>query len=255
MSKINSLLSKRLEASKNLSKMKELAERSSQGNLSSFSGIFRITPLSSAEKEKIETILTSYKKETHEIDKDLSLLLDITSEVKAINNQAAILHGERIKKAQTILKNYQDGAFSAWLVATYGNRQTPYNFLQYYELYQQLPEALYQQLDAMPRQAVYTLASRPAPLEQKEAMIKEYRGQTKNECLDLIRKSFPLAGKDQRAQDLISQATTQLKRLKDLFEDPRFKPTQKQKFHLKDLLKALSKGLSGNKFRTFTTPF
>ncbi|MFS8564290.1 MAG: pGP6-D family virulence protein [Rhabdochlamydiaceae bacterium] len=207
MSKLNSLLSKRLETSKNISKMKELAERSSQGNLSSFSGIFRMTPLSPAEKEKIETILSSHKKETQEIAQDLALLLDITSEVKAINNQAAILHGERIKKAQTILKNYQDGAFSAWLVATYGNRQTPYNFLQYYELYQQLPQTLYQNLDAMPRQAVYTLASRSAPLEQKKAVIQEYRGQPKHEILDLIRKTFPLAQKDQRAQILSAKCT------------------------------------------------
>lgn len=239
MSKLNSLLSKRLETSKNLSKMKELAERSSQGNLSSFSGIFRITPLSLAEKEKIQTILNSHKKETQEITQDLALLLDITSEVKAINNQAAILHGERIKKAQSILKNYQDGAFSAWLVATYGNRQTPYNFLQYYELYQQLPQTLYQKLDAMPRQAVYTLASRSAPIEQKEAMIQEYRGQPKNEILDLIRKTFPLAQKDQRAQDLANQAQTQLNRLKDLFEDPRFKPSLKQKSLLKSILTSL----------------
>ena len=243
MSKINSLLSKRLEASKNLSKMKELAERSSQGNLSSFSGIFRVTPLSIAEKEKIQTILSSYKKETQEIEKDLSLLLDITSEVKAINNQAAILHGERIKKAQIILKNYQDGAFSAWLISTYGNRQTPYNFLQYYELYQQLPQTLYQKLDEMPRQAVYTLASRSAPLEQKEAVIQEYKGQPKNEILDIIRKTFPLAQKDQRAQDLFAQATSQLNRLKDLFQDPRFKPSPREKGLLKTLLKKLSQAL------------
>lgn len=66
---------------------------------------------------------------------DLAELSLITSEVKAINNQAAILHGERIKKAQTLLKSYQEGAFSAWLNATYGNRQTPYNLMQYYEFF------------------------------------------------------------------------------------------------------------------------
>ena len=241
MSKINSLLSKRLEASQNLSKMKELAERSSQGNLSSFSGIFRITPLSPSEKEKIENILFSYKKESQETASDLSLLLDITSEVKAINNQAAILHGERIKKAQTILKNYQDGAFSAWLIATYGDRQTPYNFLQYYELTLQLPPPLHQKLDTMPRQAVYTLASRPAPLSQKEALIKEYQGQSKKETLDLIRQTFPLSHKDKRAQDFTNHAFSQLKALKELFEDPRFKPDQKQRNHLRALLKELLK--------------
>ena len=49
------------------------------------------------------------------------------------------------KERKTILKNYRDGAFSAWLIATYGNRQTPYNFLQYYELYITLPEHLHLQ--------------------------------------------------------------------------------------------------------------
>ena len=240
MSKINSLLSKRLGNSQNPSKMKELAERSSQGNLSSFSGVFRMSPLSSIEKEKIQAILNSYKKDAQDIDKDLSLLVEITSEVKAITNQAVILHGERIKKAQTILKHYQDGAFSAWLIATYGNRQTPYNFLQYYELYQQIPQSLYQKLDEMPRQAVYTLASRPAPLEKKEAVIKEYKGQPKNEILDLIRKAFPLNQKDRRAPDLFLQASIQIKQLKSLFEDPRFKPTQEQKKSLKALLKDLA---------------
>ena len=239
MPKINTLLSKRLEASKNLSKMKELAERSSQGNLSSFSGVFRITPLSSTEKDKIVSILTSYKKEAQEIEKDLPLLLELTSEVKAINNQAVILHGERIKKAQTILKNYQDGAFSAWLVATYGNRQTPYNFLQYYELYKQLPHSLYQKFDEMPKQAIYTLASRPAPLEKKEAVIKEYKGEPKHEILDLIRKTFPLDHKDRRAPDRVAQVLLQIKTLKTLIEDPKFTPTPTQKNHLKASLKEL----------------
>lgn len=237
MSKINSLLSNRLK--QKFSKMTELANLSSEGQLSSFSGVFRVSDLSLSEKEKLETILNTYKEETQEIGLDLRDLSNITSEVKAITNQAAILHGERIKRAQEILKKYRDGAFSAWLLITYGNRQTPYNFLQYYELYQQLPRTLLPKLDAMPRQAVYTLASRSAPLEKKEEVIKNYNGQPKNELLGLIRKMFPLDATDKRAEDTANGAITTLKRLKELFKDSRFKPDTKQKQLLEKQLREL----------------
>lgn len=219
--------------------MTELATLSSEGQLSSFSGVFRVNDLSSVEKENLEAILKTYKEETQDIDLDLRDLSNITSEVKAINNQAAILHGERIKRAQEILKKYRDGAFSAWLIATYGNRQTPYNFLQYYELYQQLPRTLHSKLDEMPRQVVYTLASRQAPLDKKEEVIKNYRGQPKNEFLSLIRKMFPLNLDDKRAEDVAAQALSSLKRISKLFEDNRFKPDPKQKQLLKKQLRDL----------------
>src|ERR1700690_3631894 len=134
MSKVNDLLFNRLR--QKFSKMTELAEISSKGNLSSFAGVFKVSPLTVQEKEDLEALLNDYKSESqYAIADDLSTLSSLTSEIKAINKKAAILHGERIQKAQEILKKYRDGAFSAWLVNTYGNRQTPYNFLQYYEFY------------------------------------------------------------------------------------------------------------------------
>ncbi|MGE5196548.1 MAG: CT583 family protein [Anaerolineae bacterium] len=242
MGKVNSLLTQRLKlATEKLSKMTNLAELSSSGNLSSFSGVFRITPLSSKEQEAIQEILESYKEEETNTQEDLRSLLSITSEVKAINNQAAILHGERIKKAQEILGRYRDGAFTAWLIATYGNRQTPYNFLQYYELYTSLPNMLHPQLDAMPRQAVYTLASRSGPLEKKEAIIKGYNGQPKQELLSLIRLTFPLEKDDKRAQNLASYAINALVRLRKLLNHPHFTPSVKQKGLLKQLLHSIEK--------------
>ena len=137
--------------------------------------IFRVFPecselLPSTKKKKqtIESILKSFRlNESYDFDDDLKALMAITSEVKAITNQAVILHGERIKRAQEILKKYRDGAFTAWLFATYGNRQTPYNFLQYYEFYTVMPQALHPKLDQMPRQAVYSLASRAGALREK----------------------------------------------------------------------------------------
>jgi len=241
MSKVNTLLSQRFKvAGEKLSKMTSLAEMSASGNLSSFAGVFRLTALSSIEKEKLATLLKEHRNDSQDIDADLEALSLLTSEVKAINNQAAILHGERIKKAQEILKQYRDGAFSAWLIATYGNRQTPYNFLQYYELYQTLPHMLHPQLDLMPRQAVYTLASRSGSFEKKEEIIKNYKGEPKRELLLLIRKTFPLAKHDARKQDLGEIALNTLRRLHDqLAEEPNWTLTPKQKTEFKKILSSL----------------
>lgn len=240
MVKVNSLLAQRLKmATEKLSKMTNLVEMSSSGNLSSFSGVFRVTELNAKEKETLLSLLTQYKNDRQEIGDDLSQLSAITAEVKAINNQAIILHGERIKKAQNILKSYRDGAFSAWLIAAYGNRQTPYNFLQYYELFTTLPEKLHSKLDQMPRQAVYSLASRNGNQEQKESIVQNYKGEPKQELLKLIRETFPLAETDRRAQDLSNLAVCQLRRLQSQISTTAFSPTPKQKTELLQILKEL----------------
>jgi hypothetical protein len=241
MVKVNSLLAQRLrQATEKFSKMTSLAELSSSGQLSSFSGVFRVSPLNEKEEEDLRKILSTFHEKEGAIEEeDLRALSSITSEVKAINNQAAILHGERIKRAQEILKAYKEGAFSAWLIATYGNRQTPYNFLQYYELYLALPHLLQAKLDAMPRQAVYTLASRSGPLQKKEEIIKNYRGEPKQELLILIRKTFPLPTDDGRAQDVAAFTINALNRLTEQLQKTPMKPTPKQKELLKKLLKAL----------------
>lgn len=214
MTKVNSLLAERFKkATEKLGKMTGLAELSSSGNLSSFSGVFRVAPLSEKEFASLHSLLQEYSLEDANIEQDLSMLSAITSEVKAISNQAAILHGERIKKVQVILKNYQDGAFTAWLLGTYGNRQTPYNFLQYYELYITLPPALLPKLDLMPRQAVYTLASRKGPQEDKEKIINAYAGEAKTEVLALIRNTFPLSESDKRKGDPAALSIQQLAKL------------------------------------------
>lgn len=240
MSKVNDLLFSRLK--QKFSKTNELAEVSSKGQLSSFSGVFRVVPLSTIEETSLEELLKSYQGETSgSIERDLHVLSNITSEIKAISNQAAILHGERIKKAQEIFKNYRDGAFSAWLMNTYGNRQTPYNFLQYYEFYLSLPSNLIPKLEEMPRQAIYTLASRDIPLEQKKEVLENYQGETKNELLDLIRNKFPLEDSDKRREDLANQASQLMHRLTRLLTLKRFKPTPSEREVLKKQLEELSR--------------
>ncbi|NGX41661.1 MAG: hypothetical protein KR126chlam4_01506, partial [Candidatus Anoxychlamydiales bacterium] len=181
MVKFNDLLNLRLRSKdKQKPKMTALAELSKEGSLSSFSGVFKPNTLNESEKENLSNILQNYKNEDSDIDveEDLKNLIKITAEVKAITNQAVILHGERIKKAQTILKNYKEGAFTYWLMETYGNRQTPYNFLQYYDFYMDMPTNLRTQIDSMPRQAIYTLASRGGDLEKKQDIVQNYKGQS-----------------------------------------------------------------------------
>ena len=99
MAKVNSILDQRMKKPSDTSKMAAMAQKSASGNLTSFSGIFSVTDLSSKEKAIIEEILKNHANEEQDIHHDLNSLLSLTSEVKAINNQAALLHGERIKKA------------------------------------------------------------------------------------------------------------------------------------------------------------
>lgn len=238
MSKFNDLLNLRFKQKETpQTKMTALVELSNKGELSSFSGVFRVSSLNEKEKEAIATILKNYRhSDFYDVDLDLKALSAITSEVKAITNQAVILHGERIKKAQEILKKYQDGAFTAWLYTTYGNRQTPYNFLQYYEFYTLMPTTLHPQIDQMPRQVVYSLASRLGPLEKKETIVKNYSGQSKQELLNLIRLEFPLSEEDKRLPNLTSHAISFLKRAKETLKNPLCSPLADEKKQLQTLL-------------------
>jgi len=244
MTKFNDLLHLRFKTKESpQAKMAALVERASNGELSSFSGVFRVSPLNEEEKGELQTILQAHRhSDTYDIASDLKALAAITSEVKAITNQAVILHGERIKKAQDILKRYRDGAFTAWLYAIYGNRQTPYNFLQYYEFYTMTPQALHPKIDQMPRQAVYSLASRSGSLERKLEIVQSYAGQPKQEILKVIRQQFPLDEEDKRLPHFGGHGLAFLKRAKEMFKQSPCKltPSEKQQaLQLIDQLKSL----------------
>jgi hypothetical protein len=240
MSKLSTMLQERF-LKKEKPKISELANKSIEGQLTSFSGIFKMNPLDDVEKEKIEEILQKYppQQET-DIAQDLKFLIALSSEVKAINNQAAILHGERIKKAQEVLKKYCEGAFTAWLLATYGNRQTPYNFLQYFDFYSNMPKNLHTKIESMPRQAVYTLASRDVPLSKKEEVVKNYQGETKEELLAKIRSLFPLDEKDKRKENVAQLAISSLERLLISFQHGPIPLQPAQKKQLLVLLEKLA---------------
>jgi hypothetical protein len=239
MANVNTLLNERLKKGDQSSKMAAMARQSADGQLTSFSGIFSIAELSDQEKDYLEALLNEYATGNEDLQPDLRHLISITSEVKAINNQAALLHGERIKKARDILIKYRDGAFTSWLIAAYGNRQTPYNFLQYYEFCEALPKALRPRIDVMPRQAVYTLASREGPLEKKQRIIESYNGETKAEVLRVIRETFPLAAKDRRRQDLGEGLIQGLSRICASLNNKDITLTKRQKNSIDQLLENL----------------
>ncbi len=202
MAKVNTLLTDRLKSSDPSSKMSVLAKSSSLGSLSSFAGLFQVQELPPHAATLLRELLLHHcPTPDQEIESDLRELTTITCEVRAISNQAALLHGERIKRAQTLLKAYRDGAFTAWLIAAYGNRQTPYNLLQYYEFHEAIPLQLKPKLNEMPRQAVYSLASRQGEPELKYAIVDNHHSKTKSELLTLIREVFPLNKRDKRKQN------------------------------------------------------
>ncbi len=205
MSQMNALLNQRLQKKENAnqSKMKVMASQSANGQLTTFSGLFSPTEVSERERQLLKELIEHYANDDQQsTEHDLSQLLAITAEVKAIHHQAVLLHGERIKKARELLKNYREGAFSSWLVATYGNRQTPYNFLQYFEFYEVLAPSLQKRVLEMPRQAVYTLAARQGSQKDKEQVLIDYKGENKIELLLLIRERFPLDEQDKRRQSV-----------------------------------------------------
>lgn len=229
MSNVNTLLAQRLKKGEQSSKMAEMAKRSANGNMTSFAGMFSVSELNSNEKGFLETLLKTYAVDDSSLDYDLNALIALTAEVKAINNQAALLHGERIKKAHEILINYRDGAFSAWLIATYGNRQTPYNLMQYYEFHEALPKTLRPQIENMPRQAIYTLASREGDFEKKIEFIKNYMGQTKAELLVMIREFFPLSATDKRRENIVETAIHKLESVCRSLQRKEARPNKSQK--------------------------
>lgn len=239
MAHVNDLLNERLKKGATSAKMTALAKQSANGNLTSFSGIFNPSELNEHEKNTLELLLTNFASASCDISSDLNALIAITSEVKSISNQAAILHGERIKKAQTILKAYKEGAFTAWLLAAYGNRQTPYNFLKYYEFCESLPKGLKSQLDLMPRQAVYTLASRDAPLSHKQKIVEQYKGETKENLLKQIREHFPLENRDRRKKNIAERTIHDLVRVCEILSYPQTVLSKSQKQTILNLLNTL----------------
>lgn len=213
MKNLGALLQKRVNTGKPSPKMAAMALESADGKRSTFSGLFTAIELNQGEKETLKAILEEFSTSASSLSEDLAALTHLTSEIKSINNQAALLHGERIQKARTLFKSYKEGAFSSWMIAAYGNRQTPYNFLQYYEFCESMPSTIRAKIELMPRQAIYTLASREGPQQLKQELIQNFNGETKQELLTKIRQLFPLSENDKRRADFGETAIAALEKL------------------------------------------
>ncbi|MBF5050583.1 Virulence plasmid protein pGP6-D-related protein [Candidatus Clavichlamydia salmonicola] len=200
---------------KNNAKMKALAEQTAQGTVGSFAGMFQVKELTAEEKNVLIELLRQYG-EMDPDEVDIGILSRLTAEVRMIHHQSIILHGERIQKARDLLKKYKEGAFSSWLMMAYGNRQTPYNFLLYYEFYTILPLALRDIAEKMPRQAMYALAARKGDPEEKMALLRNYSGEKKQVILASIRALFPLADQDRRQHRPSAQIMKGLKQILEM---------------------------------------
>ena len=132
------------------------------------------------------------------VSEHLEEIANITKQIKCISAQSVLLHGERIKQAQKILSNYKDGAFTKWLMNTYGNRQTPYSMLRYYEFYQSAPKEARPLIEEAPKKCVYLLASREGDQDKKIELIKEYGRTPQSDFLLVIQDAFPLQETDRR---------------------------------------------------------
>lgn len=128
----------------------------------------------------------------------IAQLTILTQQIKSIAAQSVLLHGERIKQAQELLSNYKDGAFTKWLFNTYGNRQTPYSMLKYYEFYQSSPKDLRPVIESAPKKCVYLLASREGDHNRKLDLIKEHGQTPQSDLLLLIQSTFPINENDRR---------------------------------------------------------
>lgn len=175
-----------------------------RGPINSFRDLFDYKELDAEEAQEIEDLLwqhTSAEQGEEQLQKDAEALQHLTAEIRSISKQGVILLGERIHKAQKILVRYGDGqgAFTQWLVSTFGNRRSAYNMLAYYEFYSALPtQELRSLLKAMPVQAVYSLASRKGSLEDKLEIIRLAAGKKQREILALIQERLPLPESDGR---------------------------------------------------------
>jgi hypothetical protein len=205
-------------------------------------GIAITVNLTSQEENQIQKILVDdYRPGTiseESVQEHIQKLTDLTRQIKSISAQSVLLHGERIKQAQEILKDYREGAFTKWLMATYGNRQTPYSMLRYYELYQEAPISHKALIESAPKKAIYLLASRDGDFNKKLELIKQHGSSPQSNLVQLIQETFPVPESDQRKPlnaatiDSISKACEKLEKRKQYL-------TQKDMQELSNIIQKL----------------
>jgi hypothetical protein len=194
MSKVNEKalnLFKRNESSNEFQEAFEVREASSTQD---FIEKFLASPLSREEDSAIQNILWNEYRleiEDEQVGVDYKNLLELTTQIRAIERQSVLLHGERVFKARNVLKKYRKGAFTQWLIVAYGNRQTPYSFLQYYEFFKALDDETQKMVQEMPKKAAYILARRRGGHEKKVEIIKKHYNSKPGEIIQIVQDIFP----------------------------------------------------------------
>lgn len=166
--------------------------------------------LTDEQSDKIKGLFTDYKPDdvaAGDVGDDLHRILELSTMIKSITQHSVLLIGERIKKAQTLMANYRGGMFNKWLFMVFGNKVTPYSFLNYHNLYHSIedPETR-NSLEEMPKKAAYKLASRKGELGAKieilksVAVSKEKTGNMKAAALEkIIDLRLPVSALDSRS--------------------------------------------------------
>ena len=157
--------------------------------------------LTEAERSEIRTLLESHPKSGFsegEIRNHAEQLASITGQIKSISAQSVLLHGERIKQAKELLSGYGEGTFTQWLMTAYGNRQTPYSMLRYYEFYQSAPDQFRKVIESTPKKAVYLLASRNGSVKEKLELLIKNKDATQTELTRRIQTAYPTKETDKR---------------------------------------------------------
>ena len=103
---------------------------------------------------------------------------------------------ENESKSSRFLQIIVKELFTQWLILTYGNRQTPYNMLRYYEFYKSADKQFQTIIEATPKRCIYLLASREGSDADKLELIKEHGTSPQSDLLRLIQNTFPIQESD-----------------------------------------------------------
>jgi hypothetical protein len=167
--------------------------------INSFSSIFGPIQLDEKDSQTIEQLLNECPVSESQTEKDIVEMKRLTAEIKSIGRQGLVLIGERVYKAREILKPYGDGSFTQWLIDTFQSRRTGYNYLAYYEFYQELPnQELKEGFKRLPQKSAYKLASRKGNFELKYKIVRDCHHLPIDEIDAIIENMLPVDIGDQR---------------------------------------------------------
>ncbi|MBX9744392.1 MAG: pGP6-D family virulence protein [Chlamydiales bacterium] len=217
-------------------------------NTNNFNSVFNPQPLDNKESTGIEKLLVDFylpgRFPETQVTTDLDQLKKITTEIKAVAKQGAVLTGERLNQARSILKPYRDGAFAQWIDLFFGSRRTAYNMLAYYELYSSLPnhEAKIK-FQKLPQKVAYLLASKNVTIDAKVDIIDKHFDSNPNDLMMLIQERFPADEGDGRRKtanksllDSLEFGLKKLLRRKDHLSDDNIRQVHRLKSLIDDII-------------------